>query len=238
MVFRLSKSFFKHVRNNIIAGIFLLIPVVGSVFIFWKLFDWADKALPRTLGVHWPPFAGLIVSILIVYVVGVAAKNYFGRKIIATGNAIITSIPFLNKIYLVIKQIIDTATIDKKKLFERVVLVEFPRKECFVIGLVTSENNAAFSASAARKLVAVFVPKAPNPTNGFLLYVPEEDLITVDVPVETALKLVVSGGLLGAALFPDSQKLFSPTRRWNWMDIFKRKSRRIKKPHELHDPRD
>jgi len=233
MVSSFVKRLVKQFRNNFLAGSFLLIPVIGSVFIVWKLFDWSDKALPRTLGVHWPPFVGLLVSIFIVYVVGLAAKNYFGRQIIATGNAIIVSIPLLNKIYLIIKQIIDTVTIDKKKLFERVVLLEFPRKDCFIVGFVTSESNELFSAKAGRKLVAVFVPNVPNPTTGFLLYVPEEELTTIDMPVETALKLVVSAGLLGTEKFES----LSLEKRWNWMDIFKWKSRKTGS-HNLNDLRD
>ena len=232
------KRFLKQFRNNFLAGSFLLIPVIGSVFIVWKMFDWADHALPSTLGLHWPPFVGLVVSIIIVYLVGLAAKNYLGRKIIETGNTVIRSIPVLNKIYLVIKQIIDTATMDKKKLFERAVLLEFPRKGCFVIGLVTSEKNAAFSSSTGRKLVAVYVPKAPSPTNGFLLYVPEEELIAVDMPVEAALKLVISGGLLGAEKFGNDRMPPTPTRHWKWTDIFKRKSGRMNPAEHLNDPRD
>ena len=237
MVSSFAKRFIRQFRNNFLAGSLLLIPVIGSVFIVWKLFDWSDKALPRTLGVHWPPFVGLLVSIFIVYVVGLAAKNYFGRQIIATGNAIIASIPLLNKIYLIIKQIIDTVTVDKKKLFERVVLLEFPRKDCFSVGFVTSENNEKFSARAGKKLVAVFIPNAPTPTTGFLLYVPEEELTTIDMPVETALKLVVSAGLLGTEKFSDQQKVLSDGKQWNWMDIFKWKSRKTGS-HNLNDLRD
>jgi len=231
------KRLVKQFRNNFLAGSFLLIPVIGSVFIVWKLFDWSDKALPRTLGVHWPPFVGLLVSIFIVYAVGLTAKNYFGRKIIATGNAIIDSIPLLNKIYLIIKQIIDTVTVDKKKLFERVVLLEFPRKDCFSVGFVTSEKNEKFSAEAGKRLVAVFVPNAPTPTTGFLIYVPVEELTTIDMPVETALKLVVSAGLLGTEKFVGQPFSAETGKRWNWMDIFKWKSSKTGS-HNLNDPRD
>jgi uncharacterized membrane protein len=234
---RLQKSFIRQFRTNFIAGFFLLIPVVGSILIFWKLFTWADKALPRTLGMHWPPFTGLVVTVIIVYLVGLAAKNYFGKKIIAIGNAIIVNIPLLNKIYLIIKQVIDTVTIDKKKLFERVVIFEFPRKDCYSVGFVTSQNNEKFSTRAGRKLVAVYLPNAPTITAGFLLYLPEEELITIDMPVETALKLLVSGGLLGTEKSGITQKFSTPGGQWNWMDIFKGKSRR-NTPADLVDPRD
>lgn len=220
----LMKSFFRQFRTNFITGFFLLIPVVGSVFIFWKLFNWADKALPKTLGMHWPPFTGLVVSVLFVYLVGLLAKNYFGRKIIAIGNAIITSIPLLNKIYLVIKQVIDTVSVDKNKMFESVVLVEFPRAGNFVVGFVTSKNNEQFSFKTGKKLTAVFIPTAPVPTQGLLLYLSEEQFIPLDMPVESALKLIVSAGLLGTEKTGNTQKYSLDGKQWKWTDIFKWKS--------------
>jgi uncharacterized membrane protein len=232
-----AKKIFKQIRANIITGVFILIPALASIFIIVKLFVWSDSTLQRFFGTHWPLGVGLLVALFAAYIVGLAAKHWIGRRIIATGNAIIVSIPFINKIYLVIKQVIDTITVDKKKLFERAVLLEFPRKESFVIGLVTSENNEKFSVKAGRKLVSVFVPKVPNPTTGFLLYVPEEDLINLDIPIETALKLVVSAGLIGTAGGTGEQKLPQTTKHWNWMDIFRGK-RGWKKKHHLNDPRD
>ena len=193
----LITRFFREIRRTVLAGILILIPLVLSVVILWRLFEWADKALPGTLGLRWPPFAGLFVSLLIVYLVGLAAKNWLGRKVIATGNAVIVSIPILNKLYLIIKQIVDTVTLDKKKLFERVVLLKYPHDNCYVIGFVTSEDNQQFSAKVGKNLMAVFVPNAPNPTTGFLFYVPEEELVTINIPVEYAFKLVVSAGVLG-----------------------------------------
>jgi uncharacterized membrane protein len=234
---RPQKSFIRQFRTNFIAGFFLLIPVIGSVFIFVKLFNWAGRILPSALGVQWHPIVGLIVSVIIVYLVGLVAKSYVGKKIIAGGNAIIVNIPLLNKIYLVIKQVIDTVTVDKKKLFERVVIFEFPRNDVYSVGFVTSQNNNKFSAGAGRKLTAVFVPNAPNPTTGFLVYVPDEALTTIDIPVETALKLVVSAGLLGTERSGGTQKFPAPGGQWNWMDIFKGKSRKNAPPDSV-DPRD
>lgn len=232
-----TKRFLRQFRANILTGMFVLIPVIASVFILVKLFMWADEALPAAIGTHWVPGLGILVSVVIAYFVGVTAKHWLGRKIIATGNSIIFAIPVLNKIYLVIKQIIDTVTVDKKKLFERAVLVEFPRKDSFVIGLVTTESNETFSVRAGRKLVAVFVPKVPNPTNGFLLYIPEEDLVPLDIPIEAALKIVMSAGILGAEKLAVAQKLSTADKQWKWTEIFGGKKRHIR-PDRLHDPRD
>jgi uncharacterized membrane protein len=114
-------------------------------------------------------------------------------------------------------------------------MVEYPRKDSYTVGFITSENNAAFSAKAGRKLVAVFVPTVPNPTSGFLLYVPEEDVIPLDISVEAGFKLVVSVGLIGTEKPAGMDTMMATPLSWNWMDIFKRKH----KPKPLpHDPRD
>jgi uncharacterized membrane protein len=231
-----TERFFKQVRNTLLTGLLLIIPVAGSMFIFWKVFLLIDRALPAIMGTRWFPGIGFFVTLAVIFLVGLLAKNWFGKKIIATGNSIIISIPFLNKIYMVLKQIIDTITVDKKSMFNRTVLIEFPRKDSYAVGFITSEHNAGFSAKAGRKLVAVFVPTVPNPTSGFLMYIPEEDVIPLDITVEAGFKLIVSVGLLGADKPEGMQATNIAPLHWNWMDIFKRKSN--KKRPVPHDPRD
>jgi uncharacterized membrane protein len=104
------KRFLKQVRNNILTGIFLIIPLIGSVWIITKLFIWADSALPAIIGQDWFIGMGLLVTLVLAYILGLATKNWLGRKVIATGNSVISRIPILNKIYLVLKQIIETVT--------------------------------------------------------------------------------------------------------------------------------
>lgn len=216
------KRFFKQVRSNIIAGILLLIPLVLSIIIMVKLFQWVDSVLPSIIGADWVPGVGVLVILIVAYFAGVAAKNFFGKKLISTANAIIANIPVLNKVYLAIQQIVDAATLSKKNLFERAVLLEFPRPGSFGIGFVTSENNNDFSMKAGQKLVSVFLPTTPNPTSGFLLYVSEDELIDLNLPVEVAIKLVMSGGILSA---DDSTRppQASPLSIKEWMGLFKRK---------------
>jgi uncharacterized membrane protein len=217
------RRFLKQVRNNILTGIFLIIPVIGSVWIITKLFVWADSALPAIFGQDWFIGMGLLVTLILAYIMGLATKNWLGRKIIATGNSVIVSIPFLNKIYIVLKQIIETVTADRKKLFERPVLLEFPKTGSYAIGFVTCEKNEMFSTKTAKNLIAVFMPTTPNPTSGFLMYIPEEDLIPLELPVETALKMIVSIGLISSDRIEEPAPLPQSPNHWNWMDIFKRK---------------
>ena len=190
------KRFVKQVRSNIIAGILLLIPLVLSIVILVKLFQWIDSALPGVFGAEWLPGLGILVILVAAYFTGVAAKNFFGKKLISTANAIIVNIPILNKIYIAIQQLVDAATLSKKNLFDRAVLIEFPRRGSFGIGFITCENNKDFSAKTGQKMVSVFIPTTPNPTSGFLIYFPEEELIDLNLSVEAAIKLIVSGGIL------------------------------------------
>jgi uncharacterized membrane protein len=235
MALRLMSKLFKQMRSNIITGILLIIPLFVTVLIIVQLFQWIDSVLPGILGIQMPPGLGILISLIIAYFAGLTAKNYFGRKLIAIGNNIIAGIPFLNKIYLTIQQIVDMVSINKKQVFERAVLIEFPKENSYSIGFVTSEANTKFSLKVGQKLIAVFLPTTPNPTSGFLLYVAESEVVELNIPVESAIKLVVSAGLLGAdqamALKEGSTTI---KRGWKWTDLFTSKNAQ----GEVHDPRD
>lgn len=216
------KRFLKQVRSNIIAGILLLIPLVLSVVIIVKLFQWIDSALPGILGADWVPGLGILVILIAAYFTGIAAKNYFGKKLISIANTIIANIPVLNKVYLAIQQLVDAATLSKKNLFDRAVMIEFPRPGSFGIGFVTCENNRDLSGRTGQKMVSVFLPTTPNPTSGFLLYVPEDELIDLNLSVEVAIKLIMSGGILNTDS-PNRQPATAPLSIKEWIGLFKRK---------------
>jgi uncharacterized membrane protein len=225
--------FFKQLRSNIITGVLLIIPLFVTILIIVQLFQWIDSALPGILRIDLPPGLGIVFTLIIAYFAGIAAKNYFGKKLIAVGNGIISNIPILNKIYFTIQQVVDMVSSNKNQVFERAVLIEYPRPNCYCIALVTSRANTNLSMKVNQKLVAVLVPQSP-PASAFLLYVAESELIEIDLPVESALKLVVSGGLLGA----DNAAIAKPTngirKNWKWTDLFNRK----KYGKNLADPRD
>ena len=219
----MKERFLRRVRNTLLTGLLLLIPVAGSMFLFWKIFLLIDRALPAVMGARWFPGVGFFVTVGLIFCAGLLAKNWFGRKIIALGNSIIVSIPLLNKVYLILKQITDSINVDKKAMFSRTVLIEFPRKDSYAIGFVTCENNSEFSEKAGKKLVAVFVPKVPNPAAGFLLFVPEEEVKTLDISVETGFKLIVSAGIICAEKPAAAQPFGDVPQQGKWTGIFKRK---------------
>ncbi|MBN1306880.1 MAG: DUF502 domain-containing protein [Chitinispirillaceae bacterium] len=235
MAFRFVNKLLKQLRGNVITGALLIIPLFVTIIIIIQLFQLIDSALPGILGVKMAPGLGVLITLVIAYFAGLAAKNYFGKKLIAVGNNIVGSIPFLNKIYLTLQQIVDMVSLNKKQVFERAVLVEYPKANSYTIGFVTSHANTLFSLKVGQKLIAIFIPTTPNPTSGFLLYVPETEVVETGLTVEAAVKLVVSGGLLGAD-HAATAKLDSlgMKKGWKWTDLFSRKYPKGK----VHDPRD
>lgn len=235
MAFRLVKRLLRQFRTNIITGVLLLIPLFVTILIIIQLFQWIDSALPGIVGIEMAPGLGVLITIIIAYFMGLTAKNYVGKKIIDTGNTIIANIPILNKIYLTIQQIVDVVTLNNKRLFERAVLIEYPKENTYSIAFVTNEHNTDFSMKAGQKLTAVFLPTTPNPTSGYLLYVADTDIIEINVPVETAIKLVMSGGLISADRAAKMKGALPASKRsWNWMDLFRKKSH----GDDISDPRD
>ncbi len=217
----------RQMRTNMIAGFLLLLPLFASILILVKLFklldSWAYFAVPASLRTHLVPGMGLVALLLVAWFTGSLARNFLGRRLMKTGNSLLGKIPFFNKLYGVIKQIVDAVAGPKKKALSRVVLIEFPEKGSYCLAFVTAAENTEISAKAGEKMVGVFLPKVPNPTAGFLIFVPESKIVDVDISVETALKLVVSGGVVSgkkkdraASDVPEEPLTLSALRRLLW----------------------
>ncbi|HUI91557.1 MAG TPA: DUF502 domain-containing protein [Chitinivibrionales bacterium] len=192
----------RQMRTNILAGFLLLLPIFASILILYKLFklldSWAYFAVPAAQRVHIVPGMGLVVLLAVAWFTGAVARNFIGRRLMKAGDSLLTKIPFFNKIYGILKQIVDAIASPKKKVFNKVVLIEFPEKGSYCLAFVTARENREISAKTGEKMVGVFLPKVPNPTAGFLIFVPESKLVEVDISVEKAIKLVVSGGVVSA----------------------------------------
>ena len=198
---RLTHSL-KQMRTNILAGFLLLLPIFASILILYKLFklldSWAYFAVPAAQRGHILPGMGLVVLIVVAWLTGAVARNFVGRRLMKAGNSLLTKIPFFNKIYGVLKQIVDAVASPKKKMFNKVVLIEYPEKGSYCLAFVTARENREISAKTGEKMVGVFLPKVPNPAAGFLIFVPESKLVEVNISIEAAIKLVVSGGVVSA----------------------------------------
>lgn len=180
---------------------FLASPARGGIKYFLHFFG---AELPDT-----PLFNGgvtilsaLIVAVAIAFI-GFVSRNLFGRFFIGLLEKLLHRLPMVRSIYSAIKQIIDTFSVGgKEETFSRAVMVEFPRRDCWTIGFLTHEGATEFSRLAGTSLVHVFVPTTPNPTGGYMIFVPANEIKPLDVSVADAMKMIVSGG----ALIPSEMK--------------------------------
>ena len=189
----------KKIRNFFLTGILVLLPLIGSLYILWYVFvlidSWTRPLVEFIIGKDLPG-VGIILDILLIFVTGILATNIIGKKIIQLGELILLRIPLLRNIYFSIKQILEGVFTHKKSNLKKPILFEYPRTGLYQIGFITKETTARFNKLAGRKMYNIFLPTTPNPTSGMFIMVPQEDAIILDISVEDALKLVVSGGII------------------------------------------
>ena len=193
-----KKSLFSSIRNNFIAGIVVLIPIGITLYLtlfFIKIFS---KILPKEINPnHYLPYnipgVEIIISLLLITLIGWLSLSFIGKRLLNLLNKILKRIPILRTIYSAIVQMTETFTKgDEKK--KSVVLVEYPRKGSWAVGFATKENSGEITNRTKKNLINVFVPTTPNPTSGFLLMFPKEDVIYLDLTFEGASKFIVSAG--------------------------------------------
>ena len=193
-------TFLTRIRKNIITGIFVIIPLAVSLWIVVKVFlvvdNWVYSLLPPSIEEHMVPGVGFLIFLIGAYILGLLTKFYIGRTLMAFGNSVISSIPLFNKVYRALQQIVDSIANPDKKVLDRVALIEFPQPGSYCIGFITTEKIDPAIAALDPTIVGVFLPKSPNPASGFLIFVPRSKLIEIDMAPETALKLVLSFGIL------------------------------------------
>lgn len=186
-------------RKSFFAGLVVVVPVAASVgILFWLFTTVTNWLLPRGLRDGEQQFlyraAALVVFVVLVTAVGWVTRLMIGRRMVTLTEHIIARVPLLNRIYAFVKDVSNTMFAGKKSAFQRVVLVEFPRPGSYAIGFVTSEAGGEAQALTRETVVNVFVPTTPNPTSGFLIMVPRQQLIEMQMSVADGMKLVVSGG--------------------------------------------
>ena len=142
------------------------------------------------------PFLGLVVTLLIVLIVGWLTTNFFGKKVFQIGELLIEKIPFVRRIYKGSKQVVSSIAEADTSAFRKVVLLEFPRRGLLAIGFVTGESLGEVQQVTQANMLNVFVPTMPNPTSGFLIFSPPEELTEVSMTIEEGIKYVVSGGIV------------------------------------------
>ena len=193
-----KRSIFTRIRNYFIAGIVVLIPIGITVYFTLFLISISSKILPNEINPnHYLPYSipgvEIIIALFLITIIGWLSLSFLGKKLLNLFNKILKRIPILRTIYSALGQMTETFTNNEKNK-KNVVLVEYPRKGSWAVGFATKENSGEISVKTNKKLVNVFVPTTPNPTSGFLLMFPKEDLIYLDLSFEEASKFIVSAG--------------------------------------------
>lgn len=211
------------IRNNFVAGILLVLPLVATVFILWWVFVRlinplvdliirpallfaVPQAFHEPLGLRtlfvWDVI-GIILLFVLIVLIGILARNFLVKKLVAVYERVLSKIPIINKIYGTVHQISKAFFGVERTGFKRVVLFEYPRRGSWSFGFVSGEVRGELPSRPGGRALNVFVPTTPNPTSGYLLQIPEEDAVPLDITVAEAFELIISAG----AVSPDFNRI-------------------------------
>ncbi|MBK0326974.1 DUF502 domain-containing protein [Rhodobacteraceae bacterium F11138] len=200
-------SLFARLRSSFLTGLVVIAPVGLTIWLIWSVIGWIDGVVlplvPHRLrpeeyiGINLRG-VGVIIFLLFTIFVGWIAKGLIGRSLIRWGESFVDRMPVVRSIYSGIKQISETVFAQTERSFEKACLIEYPRKGIYAIGFVSThaKGEIAERAQTTGQMLSIFLPTTPNPTSGFLLFLPREDVIELDMSVEEAAKLVISAGLV------------------------------------------
>jgi uncharacterized membrane protein len=193
-----KKSIIVRIRYNFFAGAVVLIPLGLTIYFTLFVIKISSRLLPKGINPnHYLPFdipgLEILISFILITVVGWISLSFLGKKLLDILNSLLKKIPILRTIYSAILQMTETFTTKSEK-DKSVVLIEYPRKGVWAVAFATKENKGLISKKIGKEICNVFVPTTPNPTSGFLLMIPKEDLIYLDMSFEEASKFIVSAG--------------------------------------------
>ena len=193
-----KRSIFTRVRNYFIAGVVVLIPIGMTIYLTLFLVSISSKILPKEINPnHYLPYnipgVEIVTSIILITLIGWLSLSIIGKKMLDIFNKVLKRIPILRTFYSAIVQMTETFTKTDKSQ-KNVVLVEYPRKGTWAVGFATKENFGEMSNKTKKNLINVFVPTTPNPTSGFLLMFPKDEVIYLDLTFEEASKFIISAG--------------------------------------------
>jgi uncharacterized membrane protein len=193
-----------HFRRYLIAGLLVWVPLIVTGLIIKFLVDLLDFTVlplppswrPEAILGFSVPGAGVVVAIVIVFFTGLVAANIVGRKLFDIGDALVDRIPLVSSIYSAVKQVMRTVLDDGGQSFKRVLMVQYPRQGLWTLGFQTGLGVGEVQHRTDREVITVFIPTTPNPTSGFVIMVPREDAVELDMSVEDGLKFVMSLGVV------------------------------------------
>ena len=199
----------QNLKNDLIAGLLVVIPLATTIWLSISIARWAIDLLTR-IPKQINPFdgldplltnllnfsVGLAVPLLSILIIGLMARNIVGRWLLDFGEQFLQAIPLAGSVYKTLKQILETLLRDSKSKFRRVVIVEYPRKGVWSLGFVTGQVSSQLQTRLEEKVINVFIPTTPNPTSGWYAIVSQKDVIDIDISIEDAFKILISGGIV------------------------------------------
>jgi uncharacterized membrane protein len=192
------------IKRYLIAGVLIWVPVGLVLAVLSVMVDLADRTLlllpeayrpDALLGFHIPGL-GFILTFTVLLVTGFVVTNYFGRKLVALGEAVLSRIPVVRSLYNGAKQVMETMLSDRGTSFNKVLLVQYPKENIWSIAFQTNEDAEEVQARTGDEVVCAFIPTTPNPTSGFLVMLPKKDVIELEMSVDDALKMIISLGVV------------------------------------------
>ena len=188
-------------RKYFVTGILILLPLIITIYILIFAFNLVDRSLRHLIFNYTGysiPGAGLLTFLLLIFIAGVFGHNVVGRKLLTWGEAVLRRIPVVKSIYSASKQVMEVFASDRSEAFQKVVLVEFPRRDIYMLGFLTGDAPDAVKQQVEKDLLNVFVPVTP-PGHGYFLIMPRRDVRILDMAVEEGLRLVLSAGIITAS---------------------------------------
>ncbi len=201
-----SKGLIGRLRNYFLAGVLVTAPIAITIYLTYSFLSMIDSKVRRIIPFEQfvpieyqeiaLPGIGILVAIVFFVIVGWFARNFLGRLIIRMSEYVVHRLPVISSLYGAIKQILETVMASKSQAFRDVVMLEYPRKGVWSIGFVTGVTQGQIQENTKQETMNVFVPTTPNPTSGYLLFVPKKELKYLSLSVEEGIKLVVSAGII------------------------------------------
>ncbi|MGU9961719.1 MAG: DUF502 domain-containing protein [Candidatus Puniceispirillales bacterium WSBS_2018_MAG_OTU23] len=227
-----KRTVFGMLRRWFFAGILVSAPILLSGYVTWLLINLIDGYAAKLVPSYFDPSTytkfpipgiGIVFGVTIIILIGALTTGLLGRTLIKFGEKMLSRVPVIRSLYGATKQILETVMASQSDAFREVVLIEYPRRGIWAIGFVTGTTKGEVQNISSENLINIFVPTTPNPTSGFLLFFPRSETISLDMGVEEAVKMVVSGGIVTPS-DPRANRTAAP------LDAVKKKSAKKKAP--------
>ena len=202
---RPRRGIIARLRNYLLAGVIVTAPVSITLYVSWLFIDFVDRQVtplipakynPETYLPFGLPGLGLVVIVLVLIMIGALTAGFIGRFFVRTGEQLLAHMPVVRTIYSALKQVFETVFAEKSTAFREVVLIEYPRRGIWAMGFATGSTKGEVQHLVEDEVVNVFLPTTPNPTSGFLLFLPRQDVVFLNMTVEEGVKMVISAGVV------------------------------------------